>query len=410
VVERGESVNINAWVEMRQTPDRTSHASPVLAPAPRTVGVLSALILLILLIAGLSPFHSLPNQASWLKAEDGLEFGDHGVIFSSGPLLSPALPERPCSIEVWMRPRLTSDENTILAFSNPANPVAFSLRQQISDLRIWRGGLDGGAPAVAFRDDLFARGGPILITLTAGPDGAVLYVDGERDRVFPQLRFSSGNLNGQVVFAGSPTDYDTWSGTVQGLAIYETELSPSQVRSHYASWSRPGHPEPVAAEQPVALYVFAERAGNRVHNLVNSAADLIIPQKFMLLRPTLLDLPWRAFRASRSYVQDLFVNVCGFIPFGFVMCWFFSVVLLRKHPSVAAVISGIALSFLIECLQVYLPTRHSDLTDVLTNTLGTCVGVAFYRLGALRGMVFAILAWAMRPLGLNTVPAPATPP
>ncbi len=382
---------------MRQAADRTSNGFPAPGLPRRTVSVLSGLILAILLFAGLTPFHAIPNQVTWLKAEDGLEFGDHGVIFSSAPLFSPAASEQPCSIELWLRPKLTSDENTILAFSSPAHPVEFALKQQNSDLEIWRPGLDGGAPAYAYRDELFAKGGPVFITVTAGPEGTILYVDGEQNRAYPQLRFSSWNLKGQLVFGGSPTEFDTWSGVLKGLAIYGTELSSAQVRSHYQSWNRPRRPGIVEAEHPVAEYRFDERSGNRVHNLIDSSADLIIPDKFMLLRPTFLDLPTRAFRASWRYAEDIALNICGFVPFGFVMCLYFSVVILRKHPALDAVLAGIVLSLLIECLQVYLPTRHSDLTDVLTNTSGTCAGVALYRLAAVRNIILAVLAWATKP-------------
>ena len=45
----------------------------------------------------------------------------------------------------------------------------------------------------------------------------------------------------------------------------------------------------------------------------------------------------------------------------------------------AAFILGGMVSLTIEILQVYLPTRGSDTTDVITNVLGTCVGVILYR-------------------------------
>lgn len=91
-------------------------------------------------------------------------------------------------------------------------------------------------------------------------------------------------------------------------------------------------------------------------------------------------LPWQNFRISPSYLEDVVINVAGFIPFGF----FFAPLLLntarvdRRRAYVLTLILGGAISLAIELLQVYLPTRSSDLGDWLYNIIGTGLGIAVF--------------------------------
>ena len=77
--------------------------------------------------------------------------------------------------------------------------------------------------------------------------------------------------------------------------------------------------------------------------------------------------------------MDVLINIAGFIPVGFCFLAYFSVVRPIKRPTLAVLLFGFALSVTIEILQRFLPTRDSDMTDVITNTLGTFVGVTFHR-------------------------------
>jgi glycopeptide antibiotics resistance protein len=86
--------------------------------------------------------------------------------------------------------------------------------------------------------------------------------------------------------------------------------------------------------------------------------------------------PWKDFTNDASYYADIAVNVIGFLPFGF----FFALFLLRGYTKprwkiIAVVVAtGFLISLLIELLQVLIPGRSSQLSDVITDTFGTLAG------------------------------------
>jgi glycopeptide antibiotics resistance protein len=85
------------------------------------------------------------------------------------------------------------------------------------------------------------------------------------------------------------------------------------------------------------------------------------------------------YRANWHYWQDIAVNIVGFIPLGFLVATYFSEVRTIKHPAATTIVVGLLISFTIESLQFFLPNRSSGSTDLITNTLGTAIGVMFYR-------------------------------
>ena len=111
-----------------------------------------------------------------------------------------------------------------------------------------------------------------------------------------------------------------------------------------------------------------------MHNRLDPAADLTIPAHYFILHPPFLRSPWRRYRPNWSYWQDVTLNIAGFVPFGLCVCVYLSLTRVR-HPGAITVILGLLVSLGIELLQTFLPTRFSDATDVITNTLGTTIGV-----------------------------------
>jgi glycopeptide antibiotics resistance protein len=346
--------------------------------------IICALMVCILLAAGLAPFHSPKNQVKWLEKRNGLQFSRYSSILSAGAIhASAAADTTPESIELWLVPSSLRSTNTILSFDESEHPgPAFLIRQYKDAVIVRQSYIDN--LSVARTEWLAAlkaicESQPVLLTVTLGKQGASIYVDGGLSEAFATRGPSMNNLTGRLVLANSPQANDSWPGQILGLAIYHSQLTPTQVAEHYQSWKRNQQPSIGKDEAPVALYLFNEGKGNIVHNQLDSTTGLIIPEHYFVLHPQFLSSVMSDYRANWHYWQDIAVNIVGFIPLGFLVATYFSEVRTIKHPAATTIVVGLLTSFTIESLQFFLPTRSSGSTDLITNTLGTAIGVMFRR-------------------------------
>ena len=363
----------------------------------RLLGVLCILLTAGLLVAGLWPFHSPRNQVTWRADGKGVHFGAHGTVLSSNPLRAPHMQEgSPCSLEVWVEPKFTSDSSTLLAFYEPSRSRQFLLRQSLSDLALQIDFHERWHPTRSARlyvDEIFRRGKRMFITITSNGGRTSVYIDGVPLRVDRKFALSGQDMEGELIIAASPFSNDSWSGDMQGLALYDQPLTASQALRHYQTWKDKGRPEVSENEGVVALYLFDERTGSVIHNQIASATDLYIPDRYLLVNAVFLEPFWEAFDTGWGYWQDVLVNIAGFVPFGFLVCAYLSLARKTRRPALVTIILGFAVSLAIESLQAFLPTRDSDTTDVITNTMGTCLGVGLYQLSFCRLLFTRI--WAL---------------
>jgi VanZ family protein len=179
---------------------------------------------------------------------------------------------------------------------------------------------------------------------------------------------------------------DSWSGQLRGLAIYNLELTPTEVSQHENLWMKEGRPERFKSVGAVALYNFEEHAGKIVHNQAGWEPNLYIPQSYEILHEKFLEPPKSS---DWSDYKDILVNVAGFVPLGFFFCAYLSWPPGINRPALTTVFLGAIASLTIETLQVYLPLRDSGLTDVITNTLGTGIGVVLYSCNSVQVLLSA---------------------
>ena len=225
-------------------------------------------------------------------------------------------------------------------------------------------------------DHAFIAGTLLLVTITFGPNGTVVYIYGKWEQASPKFVISQRELLGQIVMGTSPIGYEPWSGDVLGLAIYSKELTAAEVQRHFKEWSAPPGVAPQDLRPAIACYTFTEGVGREIHNAAASGPNPVVPKNFTVPHKAFLQSPITEFvlTPKGTYLRDVLANLVGFVPLGFLFCAYCACARSRWQAIVYAILAGAILSFSIEVLQAYIPQRFSGMTDVITNTLGTWFG------------------------------------
>jgi VanZ family protein len=331
-----------------------------------------------LLAVGLWPFDPFPeNDVTWAAAGKGLEFGDHGIVFSSLPLktLQRSAPQF-CALQIQLQPKIVhlNNSGTILVFYTPQNPSQFTLMQYRDELLIRKArpkGTSGFTTVELELEHAFTSDEPVLFTITSGPDTTVAYRNGVRVGNSTRLGLSCEDMSGQLVLGNSPVSDNPWRGTLFGLAIYDSPVTPATTTDDPANL--------------IARYGFSEGLGKIVHNNAGSAPNLEIPASFQILHKGFLIPPWDE-PPDKVDARDILINILGFMPFGFLAFGYVQWQRNWNHAAILTVLSGALISLTIEVLQAFVPSRASGVLDIVTNTFGTFLGVLVFRWSAAQSL------------------------
>ena len=357
-------------------------------------GIICLAVLFSILVAGLWPFNFFPkNNVAWLPDRDGVSFHGQGIV--TGPVIDQKqwqrlFRERAITVEIRLRPELeTAGAPCILTLFDGKTPDLFTLRQWRSHLVVWSRPED---PAdrkkgqtfqeIGYRDAL-PKGQDVFIAIASDRSGSAIYVNGGPAKAYPRRSLLAAAPSGDahLILGNSPSGEGHWTGDITGLAVYNRALPPEEAARDYEAWLRN---DSFAIRQQaglVALYPFYERQGETIRNVANPDETLNMPDLFKPVQRRMLEWPGQEFRWNLPSLQDVAVNILGFIPAGFL----FSAFLLKTFPKkklmvfLATILIGTGLSLLIELAQAWLPTRDSSLADVACNAMGTVFGSAVFQ-------------------------------
>jgi hypothetical protein len=333
---------------------------------------------------------SLSNNVAWIDGKDGIRFGHYGIAYSHTAFPSTAGTREPTglSLELAVRPDNSKADRfkILLSVHSGKDSDQLIIGQWRSSLIVMNGDDYNGSkktPKVGVHNALPPQSNS-FININSGATGTYVYINGH-------LRESNGRLvlkipnetaDAVLVLGNSPYGRHSWTGDIFGLAIYEHTLNPGDTYSHFDQYSRQhifSFPRNI---DPKVFYTFDEKSGLKAFDHGSKAHHLHIPSRVKILKKEILVAPWNEVRLDRQLVQDMVMNLAGFILPGF---FFYALMVhlggfYEKHGIVLTLCTCFMISLTIELAQAWIPSRSSQSLDLIFNTLGGCLGAIFYRL------------------------------
>ena len=201
----------------------------------------------------------------------------------------------------------------------------------------------------------------MVITFDGGHAQAVINgkVVGKREGLGLDANISERRA--RIILGNSADAKHPWEGEIYRLCLNQGGTSLS------------------GSSKEVAIYPFDEKTGNVAKDHSGNKNDMhipkwLIPLKFRFLQAKLDGMSWKL-------AGDFAINFFGFIPFGLVVAARFW----RKGEGRAGflilkvAVCGFLFSLMIESAQVWMPSRSSDLFDLVMNTAGAAVGGVIFK-------------------------------
>ena len=337
-----------------------------------------------LLTVGLWPFDfRTPNHASWLKDRAGISFQPDTIVYDPGTAdwSARGQPDQPAAftMELWLEPGHVppTDLFDILTIDDGCSPPPIMLFQWKTELllRVRDRGNHRGFREVGPAGVLMEQS-PRFITITVAPGRTTFYSDGVPLKHYPDFTVHNSQLNGRLILGNAAAGKHPWRGNLFGLALYSRALAAAEVAQHYAHWTNNQTDQLTAEAGLTALYRFGEGNGQWANDLSANRHRLLIPAQYTVLQKRVLELPWGPDPIEWSDLDDVAINILGFVPFGFMACHYRRLTRpdVRGRNIVWAICIGAIISLAIELIQVWLPNRTSSATDLFCNTQGTFLG------------------------------------
>jgi hypothetical protein len=230
--------------------------------------------------------------------------------------------------------------------------------------------------------NVFTVGEQAYITLVSKTDNTSVFVNGKEACSINENLLGSKPFTKDMSIAVGNSIFGEhqWIGELYKLSFYSGSKSAEEIENSYTRWKTNGI-DLHTPENSVQLFPLPEKSHpNEISGSRKTQNSMfIVPEFFSPLQKTFLNPPWIDFRMSRSYLLDLFLNLTAFIILGLLAISSISVFCKNKGILiVSTTLNSFIISITIETLQVFLPTRTSQLSDLIMNTSGGLIGALIY--------------------------------
>ena len=334
-------------------------------------------------------FH-LSNNVNWLTDKPGIRFGSYGLAYtalSNKKIQTDISESGGFSIEIAIKPEPYNQEgfNFILVFHDGRDRNQLLVGQYRSSLIVMNGD-DYSNRRKTKRiavNQVFQSSKDTLLSITTGEEGTNAYIDGLLIKRKRDLKFEIPRVGetSRLILGNSVYGNNFWRGDIFGLGFYGYELTPEQVELHFDKWSKERKFSFAEQGNPFLLYSFDEKNGVRALDHGNGNHHLKIPKRIQILEKRILSSPWIDLKLNKSFIQDFVINLVGFIPLGFILSATFIELggTLKKRVILITVVLCFTISLIIEVVQGWMPSRSSQILDLMLNTGGSLIGVMTYR-------------------------------
>jgi len=346
----------------------------------RRAAALCAIVTVVVLGIGWWPFTLHPrNEVSWIDGHNGLDFGGLGLAYEAVRRSRSTETEDPgFTVELFLQAAKSIGHDgitSIVTVDDAREATSFTIGQWQSQLLI-RVSTPKTAGIREISLDALRESQPRVVILSGTTSGTAVYVDGQLWKRTADVALDRQALDGPLVLGDALSGKHSWSGRLLGLALLRRSIDSTEARVHQAAWATGQLAELELDPQLAALYAFDERSGAVAKDRSGARRELTIPQAYLVLRKTFLAFPEVRWPLSRPELNDVVVNLFGFVPLGVLFYRYRRLVVGSKMLSalILTTLTGAMLSLTIETGQAWLPARDSTLADVALNTAGMLVG------------------------------------